>query len=204
MTDTMPELKPLEEMSVKQLQARLGELGFASPEVLTSTKMLIQVINNYMATQAAAQKAIDDANAKAATAIAGVPVDGMIPVVEDTAVRKVDEKGKVINPLAPRAEDRQEEKSVEKRWAGKAAAMKANLDAQQKVTFLIPLGFGEKRGAYETVIMNGYRLNIMKGVIVEVPKQVAALLAESYQLTAEAGSQFLMDRDDAIKNRLAE
>lgn len=95
----------------------------------------------------------------------------------------------VIDPI------RDDSKKDDKVYAGKAAAMKERLDAQPKVRFLIPLGIGERKGAIETVQMNGYRLNILKGVLVDLPEQVAELLAESYQLTAEAGSDFLADRE---------
>lgn len=197
------ELKPLEEYTLKELQQKLTDLGFPGAEVLTSKNQVITVLNNFLANQEAAKKAIEDAEAKSATATppAGDPM--LTPPPADTAVQVKDEKtGKVIDPLAPTAEDRANERTDVKKWEGKAARMKAHLAAQPKVSFLIPLGFGEKKGAYETVIMNGYRLNIMKGVMVEIPRQVAELLAESYQLTAEAGQEFAVDRTDTVKEAL--
>lgn len=185
-TDMKTDLTPLEEMSLKKLQSYLTELGFIGADMLTTKAQCIKVIENYQIKTAAAQEAIDKAKLE----------------TEDTAVKVTDEKGKVQNPLAPTVADKVGEKTDAKRWQGKAAAMKAHLAKQPKVSFLIPLGFGEKRGAYETVIMNGYRLNIMKGVMVEIPRQVAELLAESYQLTAAAGENFLVDRDQAVKENL--
>lgn len=64
----------------------------------------------------------------------------------------------------------------------KAAIMKAKLDKQEKITIMIPLGAGEKTGASESVILNGYRLNIRKGMYVEVPEQVANVIKRSQEL----------------------
>lgn len=93
-------------------------------------------------------------------------------------------------------------KKDEKHYFGKAAKMKEHLDAQPKVGFVIPLGIGEKPGAIETWQANGYRLNILKGVMVMLPKQVVESLAESYQMTSVAGQEFLADRDAEHKEKL--
>lgn len=68
----------------------------------------------------------------------------------------------------------------------KAQRMKSKLNAQPRVTIMIPLDMGEQFGATHPVTLNGYRLNIKKGVYVEVPKQVAEVVAESKQQTQEA------------------
>ena len=81
-----------------------------------------------------------------------------------------------------------------KKYFGKAAKMKEFCDSQPKVDFIIPLEIGEKRGAIATWQANGYRLNMLKGVRIRIPANVADALAESYQLTAAAGEEFLMDR----------
>lgn len=81
-----------------------------------------------------------------------------------------------------------------KHYFGKAAKMKEFCDAQPKVDFIIPLGIGEKKGAIETWQANGYRLNMLKGVRIRIPANVADALAESYQLTAEAGEEYSLDR----------
>lgn len=62
---------------------------------------------------------------------------------------------------------------------GKAEAMKKALAKQPKVTIMIPLLDGEKSGTTFSVILNGYRLNIRKGMYVEVPKQVADVIKDS-------------------------
>ena len=68
----------------------------------------------------------------------------------------------------------------------KEEIMKDNLSKQPKVSIIIPLEKGESKNAVETVILNGYRLNIKKGVYVEVPKQVADIIKDSYQQTEQA------------------
>lgn len=73
----------------------------------------------------------------------------------------------------------------------KAERMKATLAAQPKVTVLIPLGSGEKKGVTESVILNGYRLNIKKGVYVPVPQQVAEVIRASNDQTVEAENHAL-------------
>jgi hypothetical protein len=74
--------------------------------------------------------------------------------------------------------------------------MRDILAKQPKVRVMIPLDIGEKRGAYETVIIKGLRLNIMKGVMVEVAESVAKIIETSYRLTAEVGQDLLIDRID--------
>ena len=68
----------------------------------------------------------------------------------------------------------------------KSAKMKARLAKQQKVRILIPLEGKEKIGATESVILNGSRLNILKGIYVDVPEQVADVLEDSLKQTVRA------------------
>lgn len=67
----------------------------------------------------------------------------------------------------------------------KAARMKEKLSKQNKVRILIPLD-GDKFGATTPVTLNGYRMNILKGIYVEVPMQVADIIADSQQQTLKA------------------
>ena len=152
--------KPLEEMTVKELQAELIlKFNFVGAEVFTSRAQLIAVYNNLQ------KKMIDQ------------PKNTAEPVIDNA---------------------RQDEKHYE----SKAAKMKALCDKEPKVRFMIPLGIGEKPGAIETAQINGYRLNILKGVMVSIPERFAKLLEESYKMTAEAGQDLLVDRDENVKSRL--
>ncbi len=73
----------------------------------------------------------------------------------------------------------------------KAEIMKDKLSKQPKVRIFIPLEKGESKNAVETVILNGYRLNIKKGSYVDVPQQVADIIKDGYQQTIEAQNNAL-------------
>jgi hypothetical protein len=92
-----------------------------------------------------------------------------------------------IPKISPRAEQNWEDKREKTRNA---------LKNQPKVRIMVPLEIGEKRGAYQTVTINGCVFNLMKGVMVEVPEQIAKIIEESFQLTAEVGQELLLDRED--------
>jgi len=51
-------------------------------------------------------------------------------------------------------------------------------------------------GAYTPVQINGFKWLVPHGVYDDVPQQVADMISESQQMTAEAGKAFLIDRDD--------
>ena len=82
------------------------------------------------------------------------------------------------------------------------AITKARLAAAPKINFIIPLAEGEKRGAYDTVQINGYGLKIQKGVLIPLPEPVAMLLAEKYRITMTAGEEKRVDRSDAVSEAL--
>lgn len=68
---------------------------------------------------------------------------------------------------------------------GVALATKIKLAKEPKVRMMIPLDPGEKAGAYRTVIINGYRFDVRKNTMVDLPQSVAALLADAYRITSE-------------------
>lgn len=65
---------------------------------------------------------------------------------------------------------------------GIALETKKILAAQPKVTMMIPYDQGEKGICYRSVIINGYRFDIRKNTMVALPKSVAQLLMDSYQI----------------------
>lgn len=96
-----------------------------------------------------------------------------------------------------------EAKADKKHHTSKALKMKAKLDAQSKIRMLIPLTGKEKKGqAFETVILNGYRTDWPKGKYIEVPRQIADVLADSLQQTSEAGQEFRADRTPEVAGAL--
>jgi hypothetical protein len=70
------------------------------------------------------------------------------------------------------------------------------------VNFIVPLGEGENAGSSETVQINGYRLTIQKGVMVNIPVQVANLLAEKYRIAMTAGQEKRIDRASDVSEAL--
>ncbi len=82
--------------------------------------------------------------------------------------------------------------------------MKAMLDAQPKVRTFVPLENGEKLGEFLPVNINGYRLNVPKGVYVDVPQTVADIIAESYNIYEQnSASAMRADRNDDVTNALS-
>lgn len=67
----------------------------------------------------------------------------------------------------------------------KAARIKDKLDHQTKVSILIPLE-GDKFGSTMPVTINSYRVNILKGIYVSVPRQIAEIVMDSQQQTMKA------------------
>jgi len=84
-----------------------------------------------------------------------------------------------------------------------AEQQKAWLDAQPKVSILIPLEKGEKKGAEQPFTINGYRFTVPKGQMVQVPEQVAEMVAERFNIELEVRSQSLENRDEKTKEALA-
>jgi len=111
--------------------------------------------------------------------------------------------------MATKRPDEQEEvaqpASAASRPLSKAEAMKRKLEAQPKIPIMIPLAPGETEGSTQSVILNGYRMNIRKGMYVHVPQQVAEVIMESQQQTRQAiENYFAMDGNgvsDAMRNK---
>jgi len=101
-------------------------------------------------------------------------------------------------------------------YLSKAERMRAHLMKQPKVRILVPLEAKEKpgviklvynektkreeqvyvSGAYLPVQLNGFKTLVAKGVYQEVPQQVADVISEAQNMTAEAGRAYLIDRID--------
>lgn len=68
-----------------------------------------------------------------------------------------------------------------------AALVKRKLAGEQRYPFFIPLDVGEKRGvAYRSVTINGYRSEIKKGMMVQVPESIYRVLVDAYDAEAQA------------------
>lgn len=89
-------------------------------------------------------------------------------------------------------------------YGKRKAEMAEILKKQPKVAFLIPRVEGEDANlAYETVQINGHRMEIRKGVMVNIPQQVAEILANKYQVQMEAGADKRVDRDESVMDHLS-
>lgn len=116
--------------------------------------------------------------------------------------RAMDEKMKNMQPVATAsAADKANAAVLHK---AKATRMKENLAKQPKVKVFVPLEGKEKKGTQLPVTLNGYRVNVPKGLYVEVPEQVGQVIMESLNQTQEATDipQNLDNMDDAIKQRV--
>ena len=69
---------------------------------------------------------------------------------------------------------------------GKTELMFDNLCEQTKKPLFVPFLIGEKTGAIADVCLNGLKINILKGIYVEVPQQIAEIMMESLNQTAAA------------------
>jgi len=80
------------------------------------------------------------------------------------------------------------------------AQTKYILDNSQHIDFIIPQLEGEM--GHETVQINGYKLTIQKNVMVNIPVQVAQLIAEKYKINMEAGKGKRTDRSSDVADAL--
>jgi len=77
------------------------------------------------------------------------------------------------------------------------------LSKEPQVNFMIPLSDGEKVGATHDCFINGYKVTVPKGRMCIIPQSIANLLAETYRVQAEAGSEFRLDFNDDVHEKLS-
>lgn len=94
------------------------------------------------------------------------------------------------------------ERNVAKEAEGDAKRTKRILASQPTTKFMVPFDIGERHGAVITVTINGYRLSIKKGVLVEIPVGVAQVLMDHLNVRSEAAEQFDLHRDEATEEAL--
>lgn len=86
----------------------------------------------------------------------------------------------------------------------KREIMRKRLMAQPVIRMYLPLEGSEKIGAIHPVQLNGFRMDIPKGVYVDVPEQVADILRDSFQQTESAGKAFRLDlRKNTMKDGIS-
>lgn len=152
-------VKPLEEYTVKELQAMATGEGVFQAEAFTTKQQLIALIMN---------------------------IRSMKAVSKATAVQ-------MFNPAAIGLKGF-DAKKVEQTWEQKRDATKKKLEEGPKGSMMIPLDIGEKRGSYMPIIVNGWRLDYLKGVMHhDVPQAIINIVTQSLNMTAEAGQEYLID-----------
>lgn len=87
---------------------------------------------------------------------------------------------------------------VKMKEKSKAELMRESLMKQPTRRIIIPKDKGEPEGITESVILNGARFNIKKGVYVDVPEQIADIIEESTLATAKAYD----DAKEKLKNSI--
>jgi hypothetical protein len=84
----------------------------------------------------------------------------------------------------------------------KADQMKSQLEAQEQISVLIPLEKGEKKGAKQSFIINGYRVDYPKGKFIKVPEQIAQMISDRYEIELEVRGKSLDYADETVKTAL--
>jgi len=82
------------------------------------------------------------------------------------------------------------------------AETKAILEKSPHINFLIPLVEGEAPGAFEEPQINGFKMKVPKGIMVNIPLPIANLLAEKYRINMEAGKDKRIDRSSEVSDAL--
>lgn len=105
------------------------------------------------------------------------------------------------------AQEQVEEKKADRALRESARQMKEHLEKQPKVSIMIPFEAGEnpengKKVPFH-VNLNGYAMNIPRGVYVQVPQQVADVIKERLESEGKIGSQWRIDRDQNKLNALS-
>lgn len=93
-----------------------------------------------------------------------------------------------------------------KAWNNDVKKMKAHLDAQPKVNAFIPFNDGEspQQGAKIPFIvnLNGLRMEIPRGVMVQVPQQVYEIIRERLESEGRMGIEHRIDGNSAREEAL--
>lgn len=114
----------------------------------------------------------------------------------DSAPQETPEvKNTVISPAQEAAETRKADQALR----NDARKMKEHLESQRKVSIMIPFENGESPEVGKNipfhVNLNGYKMDLKRGVYIEVPEQVADIIKERLESEGKIGSQWRIDQD---------
>lgn len=122
---------------------------------------------------------------------------------ETQEVETPQEEAETVNetpaPTAVNATERVESQKADRELKADAKAMKTHLDKQPKVSIMIPFEVGEnpengKKVKFH-VNLNGYAMEIPRGIYVEVPKQIADMIKARLESEGKIGNQWRIDRN---------
>lgn len=104
------------------------------------------------------------------------------------------------------AVERAENTKADRELRTDAAKMKAHLEAQPKVSIMIPFEVGEnpengKKVKFH-VNLNGYMQEYERGVYIEVPLQIANMIKERLESEGKIGQDWRIDRDPSKQEAL--
>lgn len=130
---------------------------------------------------------------------AAVPEDLPMESAAPAPAEAVTDSQEAVTPSAPATPERRNSVQEEAAFEKTVSDMKAVLDAQPKVRILVPLEGNEKLGAFHPVTINGYRLNVPKGVYVAVPQTVADIISEAFNVYEQnSATAMRTDRDEKV------
>ncbi len=107
--------------------------------------------------------------------------------------KPVSKRGAAVQSKSAPLSDGQSIKEVTEYMDERVRETKKALEKQPRVMFHIPVTPGDSADVYEVVNINGYRLEIKRGVMVSLPQQVYGMLAEKYRVESTAGMNKRLD-----------
>jgi len=125
-------------------------------------------------------------------------LDSIVKPVEKPLSSELQQKTVVPQPKSLTTDQ------ISRRVKDKAEQMKDQLDAQVKISILLPLEKGEKKGAVQSFCINGYRFTVPKGVMTSVPEQVAQMVSERYNVELDVRSRAIGQGNREAKEALDE
>lgn len=114
------------------------------------------------------------------------------PPATPTPPAKVENKAIPVNKLTGKRKEVLE--ALAKFPTDIVAQTKYILDNSEHINFILPLADGEQQGSAEPVQINGYKLWIRKGDMVNIPIQIANILANKYKIAMKAGIEKRLDQ----------
>jgi len=146
--------------------------------------------------------------AESATPTPSEPVAPTAPVEESNGAPAATEADKAPETpaVAPTVglsavQERGESKKADVALRQDAQKMKAHLDAQPKVSIMVPFEVGENAEQGKDIPfhcnLNGYAMDIPRGVYVDVPLQVADMIKARLESEGKIGSQWRIDANAA-------